>query len=145
MGSGIGVLPGKETATRLEPRSHIVAIQAKLRVYDQPRIEPVPLGFGSGRVIYNRVRLVGGTSAVRATVAAIGALSRYDRPAPSPTDYDDLLTWKWIMTATANPATVDAAVQACIGAATRELRLPTVRTEAARLAEIAEERRTHLR
>jgi hypothetical protein len=41
--------------------------------------------------------------------------------------------------------TVDAAAQASIGAATRELHLPTVRTEAARLADIAlRERRTHL-
>jgi len=50
------------------------------------------------------------------------------------------------MTATAHPATADAAAQACIGAAARELHLPTVRTEAARLAEIADrERHTHLR
>ena len=42
-------------------------------------------------------------------------------------------------------STVDAAAQASIGAATRELHLPTVRTEAARLADIAvRERRTHL-
>jgi DNA replication protein DnaC len=42
--------------------------------------------------------------------------------------------------------TVDAAAQASIGAAARELHLPTVRTEAARLAEIAtRERQTHLR
>ena len=41
--------------------------------------------------------------------------------------------------------TVDAAAQASIGAATRELHLPTVRTEAARLAEIAVRNRlTHL-
>jgi DNA replication protein DnaC len=39
----------------------------------------------------------------------------------------------------------DAAAQAAIGAAARELRLPTVRAEAARLAAIAaRERRTHL-
>lgn len=38
-----------------------------------------------------------------------------------------------------------AAAQAAIGAAARELRLPTVRDQAARLAEIAvRERRTHL-
>jgi hypothetical protein len=42
--------------------------------------------------------------------------------------------------------TVDAAAQASIGAAARELHLPTVRTEAARPAEIAaRERQTHLR
>jgi DNA replication protein DnaC len=41
--------------------------------------------------------------------------------------------------------TTDTAAQAAIGAAARELRLPTVRAEAARLAEIAaRERRTHL-
>ena len=41
--------------------------------------------------------------------------------------------------------TVDAAAQASIGAAARELHLPTVRSEAARLAEIAgRERQTHL-
>ena len=41
--------------------------------------------------------------------------------------------------------TSDAAAQASIGAASRELHLPTVRTEAARLAEIAvRERQTHL-
>jgi DNA replication protein DnaC len=41
--------------------------------------------------------------------------------------------------------TTDTAAQAAIGAAARELRLPTVRSEAARLAEIAaRERRTHL-
>ena len=50
------------------------------------------------------------------------------------------------MTTTAKPGTVDAAAQASIGAAARELHLPTVRTEAARLAEIADrERHTHLR
>ena len=49
-------------------------------------------------------------------------------------------------TTTTKPATADAAAQASIGAATRELHLPTVRTEAARLAEIADrERQTHLR
>jgi len=41
--------------------------------------------------------------------------------------------------------TVDAAAQASIGAAARELHLPTVRSEAARLADIAlRERQTHL-
>ncbi len=41
--------------------------------------------------------------------------------------------------------TVDAAAQAAIGAAARELHLPTVRAEAARLAEIAvRDRQTHL-
>ena len=41
--------------------------------------------------------------------------------------------------------TIDAAAQASIGAAARELHLPTVRTESTRLAEIAvRERRTHL-
>ena len=51
-----------------------------------------------------------------------------------------------IMTTTPKPATVDAAAQASIGAAARELHLPTVRTEAVRLAEIADrERQTHLR
>ena len=51
-----------------------------------------------------------------------------------------------LMTTTAKPATVDAAAQASIGAAARELHLPTVRTEAVRLAEIADrERHTHLR
>jgi DNA replication protein DnaC len=44
------------------------------------------------------------------------------------------------------PTTVDAAAQASIGAAARELHLPTVRTGAGRLAEIADrERHTHLR
>ena len=47
------------------------------------------------------------------------------------------------MTSTTN--TVDAAAQASIGAAARELHLPTVRTEAAPLAEIAlRERQSHL-
>jgi hypothetical protein len=47
---------------------------------------------------------------------------------------------------TGKPATVDAAAQASIGAAARELHLPTVRAEAVRLAEIADrERQTHLR
>ena len=47
---------------------------------------------------------------------------------------------------TSKPGTVDAAAQASIGAAARELHLPTVRTEAVRLAEIADrERHTHLR
>ncbi len=42
-------------------------------------------------------------------------------------------------------STVDAAAQASIGAAARELHLPTVRSEAARLADIASrERQTHL-
>ncbi|MDQ5975579.1 MAG: hypothetical protein QG661_2788 [Actinomycetota bacterium] len=51
------------------------------------------------------------------------------------------------MTTTASTTTtVDAAAQASIGAAARELHLPTVRTEATRLAEIADrERHTHLR
>jgi DNA replication protein DnaC len=41
--------------------------------------------------------------------------------------------------------TLDAAAQACIGAAARELHLPTVRAESTRLAEIAvRERQTHL-
>ena len=45
----------------------------------------------------------------------------------------------------AKPNTVDAAAQASIGAAARELHLPTVRTEAARLADIAHrERQSHL-
>jgi DNA replication protein DnaC len=49
-------------------------------------------------------------------------------------------------TTNSKPTTVDAAAQASIGAAARELHLPTVRTEAARLAEIADrERQTHLR
>jgi transposase len=46
---------------------------------------------------------------------------------------------------TTKVSTVDAAAQASIGAAAREPHLPTVRTEAARLAEIAgRERQTHL-
>ena len=49
-------------------------------------------------------------------------------------------------TTSSKPATVDAAAQASIGAAARELHLPTVRSEAARLAEIADrDRHTHLR
>lgn len=49
------------------------------------------------------------------------------------------------MTATSTFNTVDAAAQASIGAAARELHLPTVRTEATRLAEIAlRERQSHL-
>jgi DNA replication protein DnaC len=48
-------------------------------------------------------------------------------------------------TTTARASTVDVAAQASIGAAARELHLPTVRTEAARLAEIAaRERQSHL-
>jgi DNA replication protein DnaC len=48
-------------------------------------------------------------------------------------------------TSSSKPVTVDAAAQASIGAAARELHLPTVRTEAVRLAEIADrERHTHL-
>jgi DNA replication protein DnaC len=49
-------------------------------------------------------------------------------------------------TATASKtSTIDTAAQASIGAAARELHLPTVRTESARLAEIAvRERQTHL-
>jgi hypothetical protein len=53
-----------------------------------------------------------------------------------------------MMTTSTTPksATADAAAQASIGAAARELHLPTVRTEAARLADIADrERHTHLR
>lgn len=43
------------------------------------------------------------------------------------------------------PSTVDAAAQASIGAAARDSHLPTVRTEAARLADIARrERQSHL-
>jgi len=46
---------------------------------------------------------------------------------------------------TSNTITVDAAAQASIGAAAKELHLPTVRAEALRLAEIAvRERQTHL-
>lgn len=46
---------------------------------------------------------------------------------------------------TTTAGTVDAAAQPSIGAAARELHLPTVRAEAARLAEIAKrERQTHL-
>ena len=46
---------------------------------------------------------------------------------------------------TSSISTVDAAAQASIGAAARELCLPTVRTESTRLAEIAvRERQTHL-
>jgi hypothetical protein len=46
---------------------------------------------------------------------------------------------------TSSVSTVDAAAQASIGAAARELHLPTVRTEAAPLAEIAlRERQSHL-
>ncbi len=50
------------------------------------------------------------------------------------------------MTTASKSTTVDAAAQASIGAAARELHLPTVRTESGRLAEIAaRERHTHLR
>ena len=43
------------------------------------------------------------------------------------------------------PTTTDNAAQAAIGAAARELHLPTVRAEATRLSEIAvRERHTHL-
>ena len=50
------------------------------------------------------------------------------------------------MSTTSKPTTADAAAQASIGAAARELHLPTVRTEAVRLAEIADrERQTHPR
>jgi len=46
---------------------------------------------------------------------------------------------------TSTSSTVDAAAQFCIGAAARELHLPTVRSEAVRLAEIAlRERQSHL-
>jgi len=48
-------------------------------------------------------------------------------------------------TTSRSTATVDAAAQAPIGAAARDLHLPTVRAEAVRLAEIAaRERQTHL-
>jgi len=48
--------------------------------------------------------------------------------------------------AAGKPVTTDAAAQASIGAAARESHLPTVRTEATRLAEIAaRQRHTHLR
>jgi hypothetical protein len=51
-----------------------------------------------------------------------------------------------VTTTASKTTTVDAAAQASIGAAARELHLPTVRTEATRLAEIADrERHTHLR
>ena len=84
-----------------------------------------------------------------APAVPIDGLARYDRPPPSLTDYDDLLTGSEIMTTTTSssePGTVDAGAQASIGAAARELHLPTVRTEAARLAEIDDrERHTHLR
>jgi hypothetical protein len=79
-----------------------------------------------------------------AAVVPIGALSRYDRPtlaerlrAATDRERD--------MTTMAQAGTVDAAAQASIGAAARELHLPTVRAAAARLAEIAKrERQTHL-
>jgi hypothetical protein len=45
------------------------------------------------------------------------------------------------MSTTSKPTTTDAAAQASIGAAARELHLPTVRTEAVRLAEIADRER----
>ncbi|MEY8017430.1 ATP-binding protein [Mycobacterium servetii] len=48
-------------------------------------------------------------------------------------------------TTASKPVSTDAAAQASIGASARELHLPTVRTEAARLAEIAaRQRHTHL-
>jgi DNA replication protein DnaC len=51
-----------------------------------------------------------------------------------------------VSTTASTTTTVDAAALASIGAAARELHLPTVRTKAARLAEIAHrERHTHLR
>ena len=76
-----------------------------------------------------------------APVIPIGALARYDRPAPSLAGYDELLTGSSPMTARVS----DTAAQAAIGAAARELHLPTVRAEATRLAELAvRERQTHL-
>ena len=85
------------------------------------------------------------TSAL-APVVPIGALARYDRPPPTLTYYDYCSHREPIMTSTSKTTTADAAAQASIGAAARELHLPTVRTEAVRLAEIADrERQTHLR
>ena len=78
-----------------------------------------------------------------APVVSIGALARYDRPAPTLDRLRHPPHRKPPMTTTTS--TVDAAAQAAIGAAARELHLPTVRTEAARLADIAaRERQTHL-
>ncbi len=75
-----------------------------------------------------------------APVIPIGALARYDRPAPALDAYRPAADREQRMNAVS-----DTAAQAAIGAAARELRLPTVRAEAARLAEIAaRERHTHL-
>ena len=85
------------------------------------------------------------TTAQTAPVAPIGALARYNRPAPTLAGYDILLNRKPTMT-TSSASTVDAAAQASIGAAARELHLPTVRAEAVRLADIAtRERQTRPR
>jgi hypothetical protein len=69
-----------------------------------------------------------------APIAAIGALARYDRPPPHAGRLRRHTHRKRLMTTTASATTVDAAAQASIGAAARELHLPTVRTEATRLA-----------
>jgi MalT-like TPR region len=73
-------------------------------------------------------------------VIAIGTLARYDRPGPGPGRLRPAADREQRM----NPVS-DTAAQAAIGAAARELRLPTVRAQAARLAEIAaREHHTHL-
>jgi DNA replication protein DnaC len=86
-----------------------------------------------------------------AAVIPIGVLARYDRPAPHPDRLRPAAERERNMTTTTTTrssnsvGTVDAAAQASIGAAARELHLPTVRTEAGPLAEIAlRERQSHL-
>jgi DNA replication protein DnaC len=75
-----------------------------------------------------------------APVIPIGALARYDRPAPFSGRLRRPTHREWNMS-----ARTGTTAQAAIGAAARELHLPTVRTEADRLAEIAvRERQTHL-
>jgi hypothetical protein len=66
-----------------------------------------------------------------ASVSPIGTgLSRFDRPAPSIAHYD--VCWR------RDGLDDRHAAAAAIGTASRELRLPVVRTDAARLAEIAQ-------
>jgi hypothetical protein len=71
-------------------------------------------------------------------VIPIGTLVRYDRPAPSLDGYDRLLKVE-------GGQVTNIAAEAAIGATTNELHLPTVRSEALRVAEIGQrERFTHL-
>ena len=88
-------------------------------------------------VLIEARRLAGGPVA---PVIPIGALARYDRPAPALGRLRRPAVKEHPVTGVS-----DTAALAAIGAAARELKLPTVRADAARLAEIAvRERQTHL-